>query len=69
MCETVGEVHKSMGEMNEDGGNSIRVRVTMDINLPLCRGRVVTLESGEKRWVAFKCSSVESVLLVWQTEP
>ena len=54
ICETVGEVHKSMGEVNEDGGNFIRVRVTLDINLPLCYGRVVTFESGDKRWVAFK---------------
>lgn len=43
-----------MGEVNDNGGNFIRVRVTLDINLPLCRGRVVTLECGDKRWVAFK---------------
>ena len=54
ICETVGEVHKSTGEVNEDVGNFIQVRVTLDINLPLCRGRVVTLESGDKRWVSFK---------------
>ena len=50
----MGEVHKSTGEVNEDGDNFIRVRVTLDINLPLCYGRVVTFESGDKRWVAFK---------------
>ena len=32
----------------------MRVRVTLDINLPLCRGRVITLAEGGKSWVAFK---------------
>ena len=32
----------------------MRVRVTLDLNLPLCRGRVITLAEGGKSWVAFK---------------
>lgn len=35
ICETVGEVHKSTNVVHEDGGNFIRVQVTLDINLPL----------------------------------
>ena len=30
------------------------VRVMLDVTLPLCRGRVITLPSGEKRWIRFK---------------
>ena len=32
----------------------MRVRVTLDLNLPLCRGRVITLAEGGKSWVSFK---------------
>ena len=28
--------------------------MTLDLNLPLCRGRVITLEGGGKSWVSFK---------------
>ena len=54
LCEIVGEVHKSTGAVDEEGGHFMRVRVTLDINLPLCRGRVITLAEGGKSWVAFK---------------
>ena len=32
----------------------MQVRVTLDLNLPLCHGRVITLADGGKSWVAFK---------------
>lgn len=54
ICETVGEVHESTDAVNEDGGNFIRVRIALGINLPLCWGRKVSLENGEKQWVSFK---------------
>ena len=54
LCEIVGEVHKSTGAVDEEGGHFMRVRVTLDINLPLCRERVITLAEGGKSWVAFK---------------
>ena len=54
ICEPIGDVHKSTGAINEDGGNFIRVRVTLDVSLPLCRGRRITLENGDKAWVFFK---------------
>ena len=40
--------------MDNEGGYFIRVRVLIDVTLPLCRGRVITMENGEKNWVSFK---------------
>ena len=54
LCETVGEVSKSTGAVDDEGGHFMRVRVTIDLSLPLCRGRVITLMDGGKSWVAFK---------------
>ena len=34
------------GEMN--GGSFLRVKVTIDINKPLCRGRLISLPHGEQ---------------------
>ena len=54
LCDTVEDIQKSNGTMDEDGGIFFWVRITIDITFPLCRGRVITLPSGEKRWVKFK---------------
>ena len=40
--------------VDKDEGRFMRVKVKLDISLPLCRGRVVTFESGKKIWVSFK---------------
>uniref|UniRef100_A0A7N2MMI4 Uncharacterized protein n=1 Tax=Quercus lobata TaxID=97700 RepID=A0A7N2MMI4_QUELO len=48
------KVIHSSGDLDSGGGGFIRVRVTVDMACPLCRGRVVTLESGAKTWVSFK---------------
>ena len=55
ICETIREVRRSPESTNDDGGNFIRVRVTMDITLPLCQGRVFKPENREKSWVYFQC--------------
>ena len=57
----VGEIHKSIGAVNEEGGNFFQVRVVIDITLPLCRGRVITLPSGEKTWINFKYEQLPSL--------
>ena len=48
LCEVVGRVDKSTKESEMDGGSFIRVRVILDISVPLCQGRVISLSQGEK---------------------
>ena len=61
LCDTMGDIQKSNGVVDEDGGSYFRVRVAIDITLPLCRGRVITLPSGEKQWVKFKYERLPSL--------
>ena len=51
ICENVGEVVRSIGAETEEGGSFFRVRIRVDITLPLCRGRLVTFEEGKRSWV------------------
>ena len=44
ICDTIGTVCRSIGGVDEDRGRFMRVKVKLDISLPLCRGRVVTFE-------------------------
>lgn len=43
LCDTIGEVSRSTRGVDEEGGEFMRVRVTLDISLPLCQGRLVTI--------------------------
>lgn len=61
LCEVVGEVHKTDGVVDEDGGSFFCVRVVVDTTLPLCRGRVITLPNGSKSWVSFKYERLPSI--------
>ena len=54
ICDIIGEVHKSANAITDEGGHFIQVRVMIDITLPLCKGRVITLENGSKHWVQFR---------------
>lgn len=60
-CEVVGEIQKTDGAMDEDGGSIFCVRMVVDITLPLCRGRVITLPNGNKSWVQFKYEHLLSI--------
>ena len=54
LYETVGEVQKSIYAIDDEGGHFIRVCVSVDVTLPLCRGRLITMENGTKHWIRFK---------------
>ncbi|KAL0011036.1 hypothetical protein SO802_006144 [Lithocarpus litseifolius] len=58
LCEAVGVVDRSSKDDEMDGGSYIRVRVRVDILVPLCRGRVLSIEDEEELWVSFKMSSL-----------
>lgn len=61
ICDTIGEVQKSTGEVDKEGGHFIKVRVLIDISLPLCRGRLITVDSEGRIWVSFKYERLPNV--------
>ena len=61
ICDIVGEVHRLPESTEDDGGKFIRVRVRLDINLSLCRGRVITVENGKKSWVRFQYERLPNI--------
>lgn len=36
VCDTIGTVYNSISGADEDGGRFMRVKVNLDISLPLC---------------------------------
>ena len=37
-----------------DGGNFLRLKVRLDLTLPLCHVRLISLENGKQIWISFK---------------
>ena len=60
-CDTVGIVCCSTGGTDEEGGSFMRVKVTLDVSLPLCKGRLISLENCEKCWVSFKYKRLPNI--------
>ena len=54
LCNVVGEVCKDTKLSEMEGGHYFRVKTTVDVTIPLCRGRKISLENGETGWVSFK---------------
>ena len=44
LCEAIGTMEKSMESVEVKGGSFIRVRVLVDVSLPLCYGHIISLE-------------------------
>ena len=61
LCEAVGVVDKNSKDEEVDGGSFIRVRVRVDITVPLCRGRVLSIKDEEKCWVSFKYEQLPNI--------
>ena len=47
ICEVGGEVIQPSDTRLFDGGNFIRVQVSIDLSLPLCHGRLISLSNGK----------------------
>ena len=54
LCEALGIVNRGEYESAMVGDRFVRVRVTLNISKPLCRGRVITLDDGKNLWIPFK---------------
>ncbi|KAL0006670.1 hypothetical protein SO802_008172 [Lithocarpus litseifolius] len=61
ICEVVGDVIKPSDTKMFDAGNFIRVQVSIDLSLPLCRGRLISLNNGKEMWVSFKYERLPNV--------
>lgn len=48
LCEVVGVVNKDTKESETDKSSFLHVKITLDVTIPLCRGRIFSLERGEK---------------------
>ena len=48
-------------QLKQRGGNFMRIRVEMDVSLPLCRGQVMSMEKGKKSWVTFKYECLPNI--------
>ena len=61
ICEVVGNIAYSTDPTETEGGNFMRIRVEMDVSLPLCRGRVVSMDKGKNSWVTFKYERLPNI--------
>ena len=57
----VGDVFRQSDPRLFDGGNFIRVQVSIDVSLPLCRGRLVSLNNQTEVWVTFKYERLPNI--------
>ena len=53
ICGVMGEVISQSEPKLYDGSNFIRVEVAVDITLPICRGRLVSLNGEKQVWISF----------------
>ena len=54
ICEAAGRINASTDDSESEGDNFMRVRVSVDITQPLCRGKVISLDNDKELWVSFK---------------
>ncbi|XP_075640309.1 uncharacterized protein LOC142612063 [Castanea sativa] len=60
ICSNVGTIIKK-SKTEVEGGSFMRVRVRMDITIPLSRGRMVSLGQGKELWVSFKYECLPNI--------
>lgn len=54
ISSVIGEVSHSITPKESDGETFFYLKITIDLSLPLCRGRLISLEIGKQTWVSFK---------------
>jgi len=60
ICSQVGTVIKKSKTKGE-GGSFMRIRVRVDITIPLSQGRMVSLGQGNESWVSFKYERLPNI--------
>jgi len=53
ISEVIGEVSRPKDFKEIDGGNFLRLKVSLDLTLPLCQGCLITLENQKQIWISF----------------
>lgn len=48
ICDVLGNIIHFTDSVETYDGNFMKVRVKMDVSLPLCRGQVISLKKGQK---------------------
>ena len=61
LCELVDEVDRTLEILEVEGGSFIRVRVRVDINLPLCQGCIFSIEDSREDWVSFNYEHLPNI--------
>ena len=54
ISEVIGVVSHPKEFKEMDGGNFLHLKVSLDLTLPLCHGRLISLENGKQIWISFK---------------
>lgn len=52
--EVIGDVSQPNDFKDTDSGKFRRLKVTIDLSLPLFQGHLISLENGKQIWVSFK---------------
>lgn len=61
LCAVVGVVNRNPINKEVDKGCVMRIRVQVDVSLPLFQGRVFSLDDGSKCWVSFKYDCLPNI--------
>ena len=61
LCQSMREVKREVSQKEVERDKVMRIRVWVNVNLPLCCGRVFTRKNGVKGWVSFKYERLPNV--------
>ena len=61
LCEVIGLMDHESNDNDVDRGSFFRVRVHIDISVPLCRGCILSIEEDEDYWVTFKYERLPNI--------
>ena len=58
----LGEVFELIDPKIFDGGHFIRIQASIDLSMPLCRGRLISIQEGGKQvWISFKYETLPNL--------